>query len=107
MAAAAGGAAAAAAEGRPLPGPPGGRPRPVCSRPYFVVLMVFAHLYVLNVLGLLLFVHLSAGDGDADPHPPPATPGRGPSHAGPAAALPRREGIKARPGVGGVVTCDP
>uniref|UniRef100_A0A8B9J3Q1 Transmembrane prolyl 4-hydroxylase n=1 Tax=Amazona collaria TaxID=241587 RepID=A0A8B9J3Q1_9PSIT len=60
MAAAA--AAASRSEGSPLPGPPGGRPRPVCSRPYFLVLMVFAHLYVLNVLGLLLFVHLSAGE---------------------------------------------
>uniref|UniRef100_A0A8C8SXH2 Transmembrane prolyl 4-hydroxylase n=1 Tax=Pelusios castaneus TaxID=367368 RepID=A0A8C8SXH2_9SAUR len=65
-----GGMAAARAEGPPLPGPPGGRPRQVCSRPYFVVLMVFAHLYVLNVLGLLLFVHLSAGDGPPPPGPP-------------------------------------
>uniref|UniRef100_A0A8C3RUB8 Transmembrane prolyl 4-hydroxylase n=1 Tax=Chelydra serpentina TaxID=8475 RepID=A0A8C3RUB8_CHESE len=83
-------AAAARAEGPPLPGPPGGRPRQVCSRPYFVVLMVFAHLYVLNVLGLLLFVHLSAGDG---PAPAAAAPGpRGDARRAP--ALPRREGIK-------------
>lgn len=93
MAAAA--AAAARAESPPLPGPPGGRPRPVCSRPYFLVLMVFAHLYVLNVLGLLLFVHLSAGDAGSGPPasaaapPPPPPP--------PARALPRLEGIKARP----------
>uniref|UniRef100_A0A8C0J499 Transmembrane prolyl 4-hydroxylase n=2 Tax=Chelonoidis abingdonii TaxID=106734 RepID=A0A8C0J499_CHEAB len=64
-------AEAARAERSPLPGPPGGRPRQICSRPYFVVLMVFAHLYVLNVLGLLLFVHLSAGDG---PGPGPTLP---------------------------------
>ncbi|XP_053891663.1 transmembrane prolyl 4-hydroxylase [Malaclemys terrapin pileata] len=84
-------AEAARAEGPPLPGPPGGRPRQICSRPYFVVLMVFAHLYVLNVLGLLLFVHLSAGDGPGagPPPPPPSEP-----EPEPAPALPRREGIK-------------
>ncbi|XP_027569649.1 transmembrane prolyl 4-hydroxylase [Pipra filicauda] len=81
-------AAEARAEGPPLPGPPGGRPRPVCSRPYFLVLMVFAHLYVLNVLGLLLFVHLSAGE----PGGPPAAPA--PPPPPPARALPRLEGIK-------------
>ncbi|GAB0194468.1 transmembrane prolyl 4-hydroxylase [Grus japonensis] len=80
-------AAAARAESPPLPGPPGGRPRPVCSRPYFLVLMVFAHLYVLNVLGLLLFVHLSAGDTGGPPAAPPPPPP-------PARALPRLEGIK-------------
>lgn len=87
-------AAAAGPEGPPLPGPPGGRPRPVCSRPYFLVLMVFAHLYVLNVLGLLLFVHLSAGDAGGSPAAPPVPPPPPP----PARALPRLEGIKARPG---------
>ncbi|TFK11609.1 ribosome production factor 1 [Platysternon megacephalum] len=91
-------AEAARAEGPPLPRPPGGRPRQICSRPYFVVLMVFAHLYVLNVLGLLLFVHLSAGDGPGPGPPPasepaPAAPGpRGDARRPP--ALPRREGIK-------------
>ncbi|XP_071612135.1 transmembrane prolyl 4-hydroxylase isoform X2 [Heliangelus exortis] len=86
-------AAAARAEGSPLPGPPGGRPRPVCSRPYFLVLMVFAHLYVLNVLGLLLFVHLSAGETGGPPaaaSPPPPPPPPPP----PVQALPRLEGIK-------------
>lgn len=84
-------AAEARAEGPPLPGPPGGRPRPVCSRPYFLVLMIFAHLYVLNVLGLLLFVHLSAGEPGGPPAAPPPPP------PPPARALPRLEGIKARP----------
>ncbi|KAM7170957.1 transmembrane prolyl 4-hydroxylase isoform 1-T1 [Macrochelys suwanniensis] len=88
-------AAAAAARAE---GPPRGRPRQVCSRPYFVVLMVFAHLYVLNVLGLLLFVHLSAGDGPGAAPPPPSEPApaaparRGDARRAP--ALPRREGIK-------------
>uniref|UniRef100_A0A670YZ44 Prolyl 4-hydroxylase, transmembrane n=1 Tax=Pseudonaja textilis TaxID=8673 RepID=A0A670YZ44_PSETE len=71
MAAAAGAAVAAATaepdDGPLLPGPPVGR-RAVCSRPYFVVLMVFAHLYVINVLGLLLFVHISSDDG-GEPEP--------------------------------------
>lgn len=91
-------AAAAGPEGPPLPGPPGGRPRPVCSRPYFLVLMVFAHLYVLNVLGLLLFVHLSAGDNGGSPAAPLSAPV--PPPPPPARALPRLEGIKARPGGG-------
>eukprot|EP00075_Anas_platyrhynchos_P034596 XP_027323849.1 transmembrane prolyl 4-hydroxylase isoform X2 [Anas platyrhynchos] len=85
-------AAAAGPEGPPLPGPPGGRPRPVCSRPYFLVLMVFAHLYVLNVLGLLLFVHLSAGDNGGSPAAPLSAPV--PPPPPPARALPRLEGIK-------------
>lgn len=29
----------------------------ICSRAYFVVVMVFFHLYILNVIGLLLYVH--------------------------------------------------
>ncbi|XP_042311881.1 transmembrane prolyl 4-hydroxylase isoform X2 [Sceloporus undulatus] len=87
-------------EGPSLPGPPIGR-RAVCSRPYFVVLMVFAHLYVLNVLGLLLFVHISSDDGggggetagpaqDSNPAPPLPLP-QGSSRS---LALPRLEGIK-------------
>uniref|UniRef100_A0ACB8EGW1 Uncharacterized protein n=1 Tax=Sphaerodactylus townsendi TaxID=933632 RepID=A0ACB8EGW1_9SAUR len=75
--------------------------RAVCSRPYFVVLMVFAHLYVLNVLGLLLFVHISSDDGGAEPgkeapspaQDPPALP-FSPGGSG-SPALPRLEGIKA------------
>ncbi|OXB66231.1 hypothetical protein ASZ78_000656 [Callipepla squamata] len=56
--------------------------------------MVFAHLYVLNVLGLLLFVHLSAGDAGGGP---PASSAPPPPPPPPARALPRLEGIKARP----------
>uniref|UniRef100_A0A8D0GG24 Transmembrane prolyl 4-hydroxylase n=1 Tax=Sphenodon punctatus TaxID=8508 RepID=A0A8D0GG24_SPHPU len=93
MAAAAG--AVGPAEGPLLPGHSGGR-RPVCSRPYFVVLMVFAHLYVLNVLGLLLFVHLSAGGGDEEPGESAATSAQGqpPVPAQSPTGLPRFEGIK-------------
>nr|XP_034962712.1 transmembrane prolyl 4-hydroxylase isoform X2 [Zootoca vivipara] len=109
MAAAAGAAVAAAAtatpdeDPRPLPGPSFGR-RAVCSRPYFVVLMVFAHLYVLNVLGLLLFVHISSDDGETEPgkerppdpaQDPPAPPFSSPSPGGSRPhSLPRLEGIK-------------
>ncbi|KAM3843893.1 transmembrane prolyl 4-hydroxylase [Vipera latastei] len=104
MAAAAGAAVAAATaepdDGPLLPGPPVGR-RAVCSRPYFVVLMVFAHLYVINVLGLLLFVHISSDDG-GEPEPTKETPG--PVQEAPLLpvssgnldpqALPRLQGIK-------------
>ncbi|KAJ7317113.1 hypothetical protein JRQ81_003275 [Phrynocephalus forsythii] len=112
MAAAAGAAVAAATAGQEdddggprLPGPSLGR-RAVCSRPYFVVLMVFAHLYVLNVLGLLLFVHISSDDGgDPEPGQEPTSPAQEALAAAAAAAsyppgsssphaLPRLEGIK-------------
>ncbi|XP_066473752.1 transmembrane prolyl 4-hydroxylase [Tiliqua scincoides] len=98
MAAAAGAAVAAATAGQDedpplLPGPPIGR-RAVCSRPYFMVLMVLAHLYVFSVLGLLLFVHISADDGG----PGPAEDAPGPAQDAPAGpgpyALSRLEGIK-------------
>ncbi|KAM6924855.1 transmembrane prolyl 4-hydroxylase-like [Xenentodon cancila] len=36
----------------------------VCSRAYFVVVMVFFHVYILNVIALLLYVHYSNGSGD-------------------------------------------
>ncbi|KAJ6668206.1 hypothetical protein lerEdw1_015583 [Lerista edwardsae] len=102
MAAAAGAAVAAATAGQDedpqLPGPPIGR-RAVCSRPYFMVLMVFAHLYVFSVLGLLLFVHISADDGDPDPTQDSASPAQDAPASAPAGsssyALPRLEGIKA------------
>lgn len=85
-------------EDPPLPGPPIGR-RAVCSRPYFMVLMVFAHLYVFSVLGLLLFVHISADDGDPDPTKDSPSPAQGAPASAPAGssayALPRLEGIKA------------
>ncbi|KAM7411784.1 hypothetical protein PAMA_021653 [Pampus argenteus] len=36
----------------------------VCSRAYFVVVMVFFHVYILNVIALLLYVHYNNGPGD-------------------------------------------
>ncbi|XP_034551760.1 transmembrane prolyl 4-hydroxylase-like [Notolabrus celidotus] len=36
----------------------------VCSRAYFVVVMVFFHVYILNVIGLLLYVHYNNGPGE-------------------------------------------
>ncbi|XP_068609231.1 transmembrane prolyl 4-hydroxylase-like [Brachionichthys hirsutus] len=38
----------------------------ICSRAYFVVVMVFFHVYILNVIGLLLYVHYNNGSGDLD-----------------------------------------
>lgn len=70
------------------------KPRGICSRAYFLVLMVFVHLYLGNVLALLLFVHYSNGDESTDPGPqrreqsPQPVPTLGP--------LTRLEGIKVR-----------
>ncbi|XP_036448095.1 transmembrane prolyl 4-hydroxylase isoform X2 [Colossoma macropomum] len=36
----------------------------VCSRAYFVVVMVFFHLYIINIIALLLYVHYNTGSGD-------------------------------------------
>ncbi|XP_042262728.1 transmembrane prolyl 4-hydroxylase [Thunnus albacares] len=36
----------------------------VCSRSYFVVVMVFFHVYIINVIGLLFYVHYSSGQED-------------------------------------------
>lgn len=36
----------------------------ICSRAYFVVVMVFFHLYIVNVIGLLLYVHYNSGAED-------------------------------------------
>lgn len=39
----------------------------VCSRSYFVVVMVFFHVYIINVIALLFYVHYSSGQEDASP----------------------------------------
>ncbi|XP_077429992.1 transmembrane prolyl 4-hydroxylase [Vanacampus margaritifer] len=61
--------------GRPpderLPGPK----TSVCSRSYFVVVMVFFHVYIINVIVLLLYVHYSSGQEDARPAPARDAPG--------------------------------
>ncbi|XP_028680090.1 transmembrane prolyl 4-hydroxylase-like [Erpetoichthys calabaricus] len=36
----------------------------VCSRSYFLVVMVFVHVYIINVIALLLYVHYNNGPGD-------------------------------------------
>lgn len=70
------------------------KPRGICSRAYFLVLMVFVHLYLGNVLALLLFVHYSNGDESSDPGPQHRAQGPGPVPTlGPLARL---EGIKVR-----------
>lgn len=60
----------------------------VCSRAYFVVVMVFFHVYILNVIALLLYVHYNNGPGDATAAvhdsrsrlPQPAAPSLGKLH---------------------------
>ncbi|XP_072305922.1 transmembrane prolyl 4-hydroxylase-like isoform X2 [Eucyclogobius newberryi] len=39
----------------------------VCSRAYFVVIMVFFHVYIINVIALLLYVHYNNGPEDLIP----------------------------------------
>ncbi|XP_019957248.1 transmembrane prolyl 4-hydroxylase [Paralichthys olivaceus] len=39
----------------------------VCSRSYFVVVMVFFHVYIINVIALLFYVHYISGQEDASP----------------------------------------
>lgn len=70
------------------------KPRGICSRAYFLVLMVFVHLYLGNVLALLLFVHYSNGDESTEPGPPRRAPG--PPSAPTLGPLTRLEGIKVR-----------
>ncbi|NP_001074160.1 uncharacterized protein LOC791209 [Danio rerio] len=38
----------------------------VCSRAYFVVVMAFFHLYIINIIALLLYVHYNTGSGEQD-----------------------------------------
>ncbi|XP_056292505.1 transmembrane prolyl 4-hydroxylase [Pseudoliparis swirei] len=39
----------------------------VCSRSYFLVVMVFFHVYIINVIALLFYVHYNSGQEDASP----------------------------------------
>lgn len=79
----------------------------VCSRAYFVVVMAFFHLYIINIIALLLYVHYNTGSGEQDvpleksAGPPRAVPAE---HQTPSSAahlspelsfqLPRLEGIR-------------
>uniref|UniRef100_A0A3Q2YY54 Prolyl 4-hydroxylase, transmembrane n=1 Tax=Hippocampus comes TaxID=109280 RepID=A0A3Q2YY54_HIPCM len=56
--------------GERLPGPKTN----VCSRSYFVVVMVFFHVYIINVIVLLLYVHYSSGQEDSRPDSPRHAP---------------------------------
>ncbi|XP_078517923.1 transmembrane prolyl 4-hydroxylase [Lissotriton helveticus] len=82
------------------PGRPGLQKSSVCSRSYFVVVMVFVHLYIINVIALLLYVHWNnGGEPGARGAPPegdgaPGTQSRPErAHSG-ASSLHRLEGIK-------------
>lgn len=78
----------------------------VCSRSYFVVVMVFFHVYILNVIALLLYVHYNTGsDAGASSSrdfssrmSPPEAPGQPAphSHSDSHTHLPRIEGIRVR-----------
>ncbi|XP_075403438.1 transmembrane prolyl 4-hydroxylase isoform X2 [Tenrec ecaudatus] len=84
------GVAAGLGGGADAPVRPRCRPRGICSRAYFLVLMVFVHLYLGNVLALLLFVHYSNGEQGSGPAPQRRAPGPAPAPV----PLPRLEGIK-------------
>ncbi|KAM9185860.1 transmembrane prolyl 4-hydroxylase isoform 2-T2 [Dugong dugon] len=79
-------------DGEDAPVRPLCKPRGICSRAYFLVLMVFVHLYLGNVLALLLFVHYSNGDESTDPRPQRRA--QGPGSAPTLGPLIRLEGIK-------------
>ncbi|XP_038578385.1 transmembrane prolyl 4-hydroxylase-like [Micropterus salmoides] len=83
----------------------------ICSRAYFVVVMVFFHVYILNVIGLLLYVHYNNGPGDLVsgdeassasvsesgtplPHPDPASRELHVEDYSQSFSLPRIEGIR-------------
>lgn len=85
----------------------------VCSRAYFVVVMVFFHVYILNVIALLLYVHYNNGPGDLVsgdgatsasvgqsgsplPHPSPASSELHVEDYSQSFSLPRIEGIRVR-----------
>lgn len=77
----------------------------VCSRAYFVVVMAFFHIYIINIIALLLYVHYNTGSGEQDipiekstsiPRPTAAeyqspSPNLNPEHS---FYLPRLEGIR-------------
>ncbi|XP_059397286.1 transmembrane prolyl 4-hydroxylase [Carassius carassius] len=90
---------------------PGGRERlhiqksSVCSRAYFVVVMAFFHLYIINIIALLLYVHYNTGSGEQDvplessvsapgPMPEQQSPSSAERSPGLSFQLPRLEGIR-------------
>ncbi|XP_064160554.1 transmembrane prolyl 4-hydroxylase isoform X1 [Anguilla rostrata] len=75
----------------------------VCSRSYFMVVMVFFHVYIINVIALLLYVHYNNGPGattstrsgssNHHSHPSPISPFPDPGYSR-TLHLPRIEGIR-------------
>lgn len=81
----------------------------VCSRSYFVVVMVFFHIYIINVIALLLYVHYSNGqdeasgqgrDAPSSDHQRPASGSQSPK---PDVSLARIEGIRVSSIVGRLI----
>lgn len=82
----------------------------ICSRSYFMVVMVFFHVYIINVIVLLLYVHYNNGPGDVLATPNRDEASRGSNHHKPPEShqqpsysgfqrdmyLPRLEGIRVR-----------
>ncbi|KAJ8394890.1 hypothetical protein AAFF_G00042450 [Aldrovandia affinis] len=76
----------------------------VCSRTYFVVVMVFFHVYIINVIALLFFVHYNNGPVEMSPSDDGVPPmisnessdlRKSPGQKSPVTAhLPRIEGIR-------------
>ncbi|XP_056094344.1 transmembrane prolyl 4-hydroxylase [Rhinichthys klamathensis goyatoka] len=76
----------------------------VCSRAYFVVVMAFFHIYIINIIALLLYVHYNTGSGEQDVllEKSASVPGPMPEHQPPSPnlspelsfQLPRLEGIR-------------
>lgn len=72
----------------------------VCSRSYFVVVMVFFHIYIINVIALLLYVHYSNGQVEASsqgrdaPDSVHQRPASGSPSPKPDVSLTRIEGIR-------------
>lgn len=69
----------------------------VCSRSYFVVVMVFFHVYILNVIALLLYVHYNTGsDAGVSSRPVRIKVPETVEHPSSYPHLPRIEGIRVR-----------
>lgn len=72
----------------------------VCSRSYFVVVMVFFHIYIINVIALLLYVHYNSGQDEASgrgrdsPGGDHQRPAAGSPSPKPGVSLARIEGIR-------------
>lgn len=81
----------------------------VCSRSYFMVVMVFFHVYIINVIALLLYVHYNNGSNTSTANRDFTNRGNSHKVTGPSDAqtpsdsgfprnmyLPRIEGIRVR-----------